>query len=653
MKSITLVPPQRINNRKEWDNYRDKERYLNYLQETIEQVPSGGILKISEDIYLPHEHTLSLPPKITLMPDGGVIRGEGKLVGSHTRISRPFIPLFDPLLPIDLQRGGWEVTESSPEWFGYSGEDAQDDSIRLQKAIDFIDTYSDTNDLLRGGTVVCRPGSDYIIQNTLLLPLGISFDGGNSNFIFDIDQCTIDSLPTDLFFMFAINTVHHIPMRSQGDYIKNIKLTNLKRKERAGGIYCRSQGCEFSFIYSSHMHQTFRRAGDYLDNISLRNFVVGWPETDHANQVNHYAIDMGYIGDNLLVENIATYREVGKNENLLKINTCGGGVIQRLTNGNVLISNSTGIVLDAFHQEYGNITIENSQIHIRGLFHFKKPQVPALVVKNPKGSYNQRFVTISNSIISYDHNLFNYHTGKEEMDIEIQNVATLKIEQVFRKAKYPYMESSSLYGIRVNSAAFMRFCASHSIQSTLIGNQNESYILNDYITYSLPLKGSILQEIALNVGDDIYKENRFPQGEYRYHAALLFDKERNVGQRFLQNEKEKYLSIKVEEDNVRAIRLTFSQVLYAGVCIRLYRQRVGDNTTYYIDLPVCTSFNLFYDFGTYTLFGEPWQEERETSPIQSCSQYQYLGHNVLVQLSEQRRSGKWQAGDIINISSQR
>lgn len=648
MKSIALNLSVRITTHEEWAVYPHKAAYRKELADLLQKLPSGGFLKLSDDVYIPQGETLTLPKNSTLVADGGVIYGEGMLKGNNTKIDSNFRQLFDAALSLS-DASTWNVTLSQPEWFGDSGPDyGTDDAVKIQKAVDLIQSISPTNEIIYGGRVVCKPGSYYVIKQPVELPMGISFDGGNSNFIFDIDSLSDAEqrgIPSDLYFMFTINTRKHVAMRSQGDTIENIKLTNPYRKPKSAGIYCRSQGCDFQFIYSAHLHQTFRRAGDYLDNISLKNFVIGFPEKE--NEGDYYAIDMGYVGDNLLVDNIATYKEAKGNGNLLKINTCGGGMVQRLTNGNVFIANSSGIVFDSMHQEYGNIVIVNSQIEIRGLNHYKQPGIPAIRIANKSNSYEQRFVTIRNSIIAYNHNWYDFGVAGQQTDIELSNSAVVKIDNVFRKLKFPDEESSSLYGIAVNSSAFMQFRAPHSIQSIIVGNGTESRMLNDFISYKLPAHDFLISEVAQNKGKDVCARNVFPKGTYHYYAALLFDAERNVGHRFLKEGKEIVVSTKVEDDRTKAVRIIFKHFDYVGMSVRLYRQKEGEEKLYYVDVPVCTSYNLFFDFGDFCMFGERWKEVEQPMPVQQCTKYQYLGDNAIVHLCEAKSSGKWQKGDII------
>ena len=217
-----------------------------------------------------------------------------------------------------------------------------------------------------GGRVVCKPYSLYFITTAINLPLGVSFDGGNSNFVYKIEAGKTNStFSVAAMYMFLVNINSDkndwtVDQRGQSDTISNIRMVNNIFDNNtasaanliyslARGIFSGSQCCVFENIESSNFNQTFQKlasgatnhptvGGRYIDNITLRNITINCPLIEYNASTSPYQIDTGYVGDNLMIDNIAIGYDA-KNPRGIKIVACTGGVIQRITNGTIYIRN--------------------------------------------------------------------------------------------------------------------------------------------------------------------------------------------------------------------------------------------------------------------------------------------------------------------------
>lgn len=641
-----------------------KTQYTNYLR-GLSNVSTYGNARwnLSYEMFVPANIAVTIPANVCIVANGGLFSGTGILKGERTKIEAGFEQIFDENL---MFQGSWDVNISHPEWFGYSDFNI-DATKKIQKAIDLInveysDNYTDSKYsgqnysisgfFLHSGKIVCKPGSKYLITSTIYLKSGHSFDGGRSNFIYGINT-SID----EQRYMFKLNVNSAgdpiIQERTPLDQISNIKITNPKLINNAYGFYCGSQVCTFENIYTEFMFQTFRRHGSYLDQLTLSNFVVAFPRKSPSTEQGNalYQIDMGYVGDNLLLNNIHTF--VGNtgsngNEQLIRINCCGGGKIQNVINGSILILNSKSIEMSGIHQEYGNITLTNSQVDINGWNHHKKPNVPALMTS--ANGYQQRTSTIRNVMIAYDHKV--YYTGNNpysnEEDFKLNGVSTLQIENVTRHAKQANAEVSSLYGVNINHYSYMLNSANHSLRSIISGaglNQaNEQTVINDFISYSVK-NNSLIEGIYVSNNSSSVTGSSFgPAGSYTYYASLVFDISRNIG----INKEELKPSAVTITNSTKHVTIQFRRTDYSGLTIRLYRKRANDSTIYYIDIPCVTTYNTYYDLGQYALFGETWKVASNATSVQTCSKYKKVGDNVIVEMNSapSNKTG-WMNGDII------
>lgn len=624
---------------------------------------------LTEDKTIASGTTFTIPANVTIVPNGGIIKGSGTLVGTNTRIEAGFVQVFDVNLTIS---GTWNVGLAHPEWFGEPDKagTSSKDCLRIQKAIDLI-TVSFNDPILKSGKVECRPGNEYHIAQPIILRDGHSFDGGQSTFHYKISDGGK--------YMFRLDPLNEMAARSGLTTISNLRLVNGQSAAsaivNAYGIYCGCQMCTFENIYTDRLYQTFQRVNQitsggttqtpYLDQITLRNFVVSRP----MGNKDKWLIDMGNIGDNLLIDNIHVHSPQ-QNDQLLKVNGCGGGLVQRIINGTIYIKDSKGMILSAVHQEFGNIKIENTQIEINGLSHFKKPTQYAIGVFERSANVNEhRTVAIKNSLIVYNHMTNSF---VDENDVYINGAGSVKIENVYRVAQMEWTSASSLYGIRIKeNASFSQNQAIHSLNSYICGKgtggqYDYTCAINDFVSYyRAPDKEVFGTCVQSPNGFEAYKSrdvinttiwtrsNINQMFKLKYTADVLFDKGRNLG--VYNNSYPLCEEIKVTND-VYAVRIRFSRYYYSGVIIRLYRTNLTTGVKHYIDIPVGTSNNYYYDFYDRGMFGDSWIEieDADNFPnIQTCSSYQSFGLNVMVSMQSRPTSGTWMKGDIINLPNER
>ncbi|MFZ4455480.1 MAG: hypothetical protein ACOYOT_04595 [Bacteroidales bacterium] len=733
----------------------DKTAYRADVDSLSNVINANSIWYITKETFIPSDKIVNIPANVTLVPQGGFFTstdpssGTGKLVANKTKIKADFEQVFDENIKLT---GYWDIAIAHPEWFGTidpilisdspidilneNYEKIASSSKKIQKAIDLIFTntfyvklpkqnnvYPTLATMFYGGRVVCKPYSLYFIETAINLPLGISFDGGNSNFVYNIPTGLSES-PTDILaakYMFKININNDlndwtVEQRGQSDTISNIRMVNniylsndnqqLKYKF-ARGIYSGSQCCVFENIESSNFNQTFQRlasgatnhpsiGGRYIDNITLRNITINAPLIKFQDNTvtspsyaleSPYQIDTGYVGDNLMIDNVAIGYDA-KNPRGIKIVACTGGVIQRITNGTIYIQNSKAITLSGVHQEIGNLIVENSQVDVNGYTHFKKAGVPCVQVikRNDTSKVENRTISLRNFMILYTNDknkdivppnppVLPYNTySNNEIDVDTDGKAgVIKLENVCRCLRTGSVESSSLYGIRMINTDFIKNQAANSISS--IVTDQSSGLLNNHISFQLSslnnqglttplIRGNVAYIGNSSSGSDIIACNSLTysinppitQGIFKYYAAIIIDKERMLG--FVPN-----FTWATAVDGARQIVsstdkfivMGFESYAPIGSTIRLFRQ-INSDTIFYIDIPVCSSGNIFFDFGAFTLFGDTWQTTgSQTLSSNSiylpspCTVYQNFGVNVKVTMPAYPTKGNWKRGDFINF----
>ena len=673
--------------------------------------------------------TKTLANNVTLVFAGGCLTGSGTLTGNNTRIEAGLNQIFDPALTF---QGTWVTPEIYPEWFGdtnISSEEKQitrtdhkgasvkitvlypgDCTAMIQAAINLARVTQNHNKAdVKGGKVVCRHCHKYGISKPIKIPRGVSFDGGNSDFIpyytyvNSSNPCVVSfTLDSDsLKFMFKINiktegtttSANEATGKVQWETYSNIKIANFFAVKDTShpyffgenfsqalvpglkGIFNGCGHCSYENISAFGLWQTFRRVTDYTDMLSLRNIVSGWSKKG-SGQEDYYQIDTGSTGDNLLIDNITLYGYHSNSDvhskKHLRIYGCGGGVVNRVINGSVYIANSRALVVQGVHQEFGNFTIENSQVEINGVWHMKKLGQHAFIIKKRTGYQDHRIVSLKNIVVSYNHGnikdedetnvLANYYGNTPQYDIYLEDASEIvTIENVVRCNNRGDVETSSLYGIRVNHAGFMENPAKNSLQSTIVGNEsaNDSQtILNNFIAYQHKSFPSILTTESYGSVNGIFaayvnKPTSLNSGTYTYKAAILYNKARRLGR-----ELSGVISLDIPQSTNpnKMTQMALLGDIYIGAMIRLYKW-TGTSTTPpsnvdYIDIPVCSARNLFFDLGTVTMFGESWiSGSYNNVKLLDCDRYQETGDNVNVVCDAKPTFGSWQAGDTVTIKN--
>lgn len=92
-----------------------------------------GVWLFLSDVTLDGNKTL--PSGVTLNLRDGKISGAFTLTGDDTKIEANLVQIFNTNVII---AGTWIVNEFFPDWFGAIGDDSTDNSVEIQKSIDFV-----------------------------------------------------------------------------------------------------------------------------------------------------------------------------------------------------------------------------------------------------------------------------------------------------------------------------------------------------------------------------------------------------------------------------------------------------------------------------------------------------------------------------------
>ena len=216
-----------------------KKNLVNGVNTLTQEMMSNQNIKyvIKYDYVLGEDVTV--PANCILEFDGGSISGEHILTGNNTGIQAGLIKIFNTNVTLV---GTWNIAEAYPEWFGAIGDGVTDDTVAVQKVLNFsfIITKKDT----------CL-SNKYKINATLMItrPSGernfIKIKGGGK--IIAVTGLTVfkatNSTTCDVVF-------DNIEIEGDG---KAIDLENGKFV-RLYATYCTFKGFTFSF-YSSDIIQ--------------------------------------------------------------------------------------------------------------------------------------------------------------------------------------------------------------------------------------------------------------------------------------------------------------------------------------------------------------------------------------------------------------
>ena len=238
--------------------------------------------------------------------------------------------------------------------FGAKGNDTDDDTEAIQKAINFM-----TN----GMTLNFIHNKVYKINKTLNTYRNINING-NGAFL----KC-YNNFPSNNY-MINFGKLGTAPSNTdtyaRGYGISNLNLIHFEHEIVLNGIMINND-CTIKNIYSWGLDITINCTSNYIDKITIDNVEI-WGKIGE-----NYAISLGYIGDGRVIKNIHNYSpQNGAEYNTLLINgnfNCCD--VSTIINGNIKISGYANVNIKDLHLEAGNITISNSIVNLSNAYIWK------------------------------------------------------------------------------------------------------------------------------------------------------------------------------------------------------------------------------------------------------------------------------------------
>lgn len=326
------------------------------LVEGINTLTQSMINKNNTIYIIQYDFTLGediiIPANCVLEFNGGSISGAYTLTGNNTCINAKNIGIFGSDILFD---GVWNVVKVLANWFK-----ASSDTLMFSRAIEFASVIfenitNNTDYVFSNITVTCL-NSSYTINDTLFIPICISFDGNGS-------ILNVGSGLDGGKYMFRCNEkndgsqiAHFIPQNMT--YIGNFEFFNTTYDTNI--IHC-ADNRRVENILSWHANRILVYTTNYLDNRIIRN-ITNWgrlpgktfdiTSIDVARQTSDIYL---FLGDNTILEN------------LTDTNICAESCqikISRIISPTIFIRGCSMTTLEHIHLEGGAIKIIESEVTI-------------------------------------------------------------------------------------------------------------------------------------------------------------------------------------------------------------------------------------------------------------------------------------------------
>jgi hypothetical protein len=236
---------------------------------------TGGKWLIINSIELTSNKTI--PAGVTLVFNGGDIKGAFTLTGTNTKIEANIDAIFGTDLTIS---GAWDLTKVYPEWFENLA--ATDDSAMLQAGLDFVCNASDYS---KGYVLELSTTKIYETKQ----PLRVYGDNWKINGNGAIIRKTTNDLPSPVLPLFQtatggyydvnLNAVIVATAKVRWSEISDLNIEGNDTEKTVTGIVLNGYHNTIKKVYTRWVHTGFLVSNMFLsnwENCEARNCVDGW-----------------------------------------------------------------------------------------------------------------------------------------------------------------------------------------------------------------------------------------------------------------------------------------------------------------------------------------------------------------------------------------
>lgn len=566
---------------------QDKINNTNWVFDTVQDMKNNSNkLKIGDNVRTLGYYTIGDNGGASYEIKNGLIANESNIISLKEDLFANFVS---------------DNNTINVRQFGCKEDGVTDDSDNLQNLID----YAENNNY----PLITGNKQNLLITKTIFIPAYLNIE----NIYFYTNSPTSNFRNGYMLYVnfdvLSENWKLPYPNACKGS-MSYCQITNENVNNIINGIYNFGNN-NYDNIQTYKLNCSFKNAVNYLDSVTLFKIYISSKIGDD------FAIDLGYLGDAVKLENAHMYNTLGSSN---FITTNGGhhaiDIKDIILNGAMKITGDTVSLQNIHGETQQSITITNATVSVDSLY-FIHSSAPTFIISNSS-------VTLNGCIFNYQMRDQSFENS-DDIDIQIDSFSSLIMENCYKNCRANDIAEKILFPVKVSTDTYP---INNNLRNITLRTHNEMEQLPDVPTKS----------VSVAYAQQSDKTKWFDEtNTYYYQVTPVMDFERMI--RYSTY----YQKTSIELEN-SGTGFRFASVTRGINCI-IYRGLSDGNYNKRAFIGVCNG--TIQDNG-FLVNGIKWEDySGDAENFNSWyNDVKYVGNNI-VTIGQKPNYGNWKKGDIV------